>query len=193
MRTTSPRLTARERILNTACELFYTHGIRAVGVDRVIAESGAAKSTLYVHFPAKDDLIAAYLRRWDDKWRGQLRAAALQAGDTPRVQLIGVFDALNPSLEEQWYRGCPFINAAAEFEPGTVPHAVAREHKQAVRAWIRELAHAAGADDPDGLARQLTLVIDGALANERVERSCAVAAGAREVARLLIERSCPPD
>lgn len=187
------RRPARDRILDTASELFYAHGIQAVGVDRLIAESGVAKSTLYAHFPSKDDVVAAYLRRMDQNWRGHLRSAALAAGDDPREQLFGVFVALEQAAVDGRL-GCAFINAVAEYHPGSAVHAVAAEHKHAVRAWVRDLAEGAGATDPDTLAFQLTVLIDGTLAATRVEHAGAVAGAARQAARELLDAACPnPD
>ncbi len=189
--TTAPkRLPARDRILDTACELFYAHGIHAVGVDRLIAESGVAKATLYKQFPSKDDVIAAYLRRMDDNWRRYLRSAALAAGDDPREQLFGLFVALEYAAREGTL-GCAFINAVAEYEPGSTAHAITAEHKRTVREWVRDLAATAGAADPDTLAFQLTLLIDGTLAATRVERADAAAEAAKRAARDLLDAACP--
>ena len=94
MTTTARPSAARERILDTATRLFYAKGIRAVGVDLIIAESGVAKATFYKHFPAKDDLVVAYLDKVDGVWTGQLEAAAEAAGPDPADQLVGLFDAL---------------------------------------------------------------------------------------------------
>ncbi len=110
----APGTPARQRILDTAFELFYAHGIRGVGVDRIIAESGVAKATFYKYFPAKDDLVLAYLDKVDDAWTGQLKAAAEAAGPEPAEQLVGMFDALSTACRRDGYRGCAFINAAAE-------------------------------------------------------------------------------
>ena len=85
---------ARERILDAAFALFYSRGIRGVGVDLIIAESGVAKATFYKHFPSKDDLVVAYLDKVDGIWSGQLRDAAQAAGPDPASQLVGMFDAL---------------------------------------------------------------------------------------------------
>ena len=189
MSTVAERRTARERILDTASELFYAHGIHAVGVDRLIAESEVAKATLYKQFPSKDDVVAAYLRRMDDGWRRQLRAAALAAGDDPREQLYGLFVALEHAAR-QGTLGCAFINASAEYRPGSTAHAITAEHKRAVRDWVRELAAAAGAADPETLAFQLTLLIDGTLAATRVERAAEAAEAAKQAARALLDASC---
>ena len=110
---------ARDRILDTAFRLFYARGLRAVGVDTIIAESGVAKATFYRHFPAKDDLILAYLDKVDHVWTAQLQAAAHAAGPEPADQLVGLFDALTTACRRPGYRGCAFINAAAETAPGT--------------------------------------------------------------------------
>ncbi|MFE2069584.1 TetR/AcrR family transcriptional regulator [Streptomyces sp. NPDC059467] len=189
MSTTSIRRPARERILDTACELFYTHGIHAVGVDRLIAESGVAKATLYKQFPSKDDVVAAYLRRMDDSWRRQLRSAALAAGEGPREQLFGLFVALEQAARAGTL-GCAFINAVAEYDPGSTAHTITAEHKANVRDWVRGLAAAAGATDPGMLAFQLTLLIDGTLAATRVERAAEAAEAARQAARTLLDAAC---
>jgi AcrR family transcriptional regulator len=182
----------RERILATASELFSAHGLRGVGVDRIIAESGVAKSTMYVHFPSKDELAAAYLRRTDTSWRGKLRAAAEAAGDDPADRLVGLFDAVATAYTEHGFHGCPFINAAAESEAGTAPHAVTVAHKQAVRAWVRDLATAAGARDPERLALQLTLLVDGTLAAGKLEQDPAMPMAARAAAGELVAQACGP-
>lgn len=113
-----PVRAARERILDTAFGLFYAHGIRGVGIDRIIAESGVAKATFYKYFPAKDDLVLAYLDKVDAVWSEQLHAAASAAGPDPAAQLVGMFDALDSACRREGYRGCAFINAAAENEAG---------------------------------------------------------------------------
>ena len=177
---------ARDRILDTAFRLFYARGIRAVGVDLIIAESGVAKATFYKHFPAKDQLVLAYLDKVDGIWSGQLRAAADAAGPDPAAQLVGLFDALGTACRRDGYRGCAFINAAAEAVPGTPVHARTVAHKQDVRVWVRDLAAQAGAADPDALARSLTLLLDGGLADGALAADPAAAAAAKEAATHLV-------
>jgi AcrR family transcriptional regulator len=177
---------ARERILETAFRLFYARGIRAVGVDLIIAESGVAKATFYKHFPAKDDLVLAYLDKVDGIWTGQLRAAAEAAGEDPADQLVGLFDALGTACRRDGYRGCAFLNAAAEAVPGTPVHERTVAHKRAVLSWVRGLATDAGAADPDGLARALTLLLDGGLASGALDADPDAAAQAKVSARLLV-------
>jgi AcrR family transcriptional regulator len=184
-------LPARDRILDTAFRLFYAHGPRGVGVDTVVAESGVAKTTLYKHFPRKDDLVLAYLDKVDQAWFGQLRAAARDAGDKPRDQLVGMFDALASACRREGYHGCAFINTAAESEAGSDVHARTVEHKNVVRAWVTDLARRADANDPDLLARQLTLLIDGGLSAGVLDADPATPTAAKAAARALIDAACP--
>lgn len=179
-------ISARERILQTAFRLFYARGIRAVGVDLIIGESGVAKATFYKHFPSKDELVLAYLDRVDAMWTGQLRAAAEAAGAEPAEQLVGLFDALGGACEREGYRGCGFINAAAETMPGTPVHERTLAHKRAVLAWMRDLAARADAADPEALARSLALLLDGGLADGALAADPAAAAAAKETARQLV-------
>ena len=183
--------TARERILDTAFRLFYAHGPRGVGVDTVIAESGVAKATLYKHFPRKDDLVLAYLDKVDQTWFGQLRTAARAAGDDPRSQMVGMFDALVSACRREGYHGCAFINTAAESGAGSDVLARTVEHKTVVRAWLTDLARRAGAADPDLLARHLTLLLDGGLAAGVLDADPASPAAAKTAARVLVDAACP--
>ncbi|WP_406044870.1 TetR/AcrR family transcriptional regulator [Micromonospora sp. NBC_00898] len=185
------RQPARERILDSAFRLFYAYGPRGVGVDTVIAESGVAKATLYKHFPRKDDLVLAYLDKVDQAWFGQLRAAARAAGDDPRTQMVGMFDALSSGCRREGYHGCAFINTAAESETGTDVHTRTVEHKQVVRAFVTDLARRAGAADPELLARQLTLLLDGGLASGVLDVDPAAPAAAKAAAQALVDIACP--
>lgn len=185
------RRAARDRILDTAFQLFYAHGVRGVGVDTVIAESGVAKATLYKHFPRKDDLVLAYLDKVDQIWRGQLQEAADKAGPGPRDRLVGLFDALVSACRRDGFHGCAFINTAAEAASGTDVHARTVEHKAAVRAWVREMAVDAGARDPDRLARGLTLLLDGGLSAGVLDGDPRAAEAAKEAARTLVDTACP--
>ena len=186
MTSTARPSAARERILETAFALFYARGIRAVGVDLIIAESGVAKATFYKHFPAKDDLVVAYLDKVDGIWSGQLHAAAEAAGPSPADQLVGLFDALRSACRRDGYRGCGFINAAAESQPGTPVHDRTVAHKASVLAWVRDLAEQAGARDSAGLARSLTLLLDGGLASGTLDAAPEAPAVAKDTARALV-------
>jgi AcrR family transcriptional regulator len=182
----TPAGQAKDRILATAFRLFYAQGLKAAGIDAIIAESGVAKATFYKYFPAKDDLILAYLEQVDGVWTGQLRAAADAAGPDPAQQLVGLFDALSTACRRDGYRGCAFINAAAESASGTRVHERTVAHKQQILAWIRDLADRAGAADPQGLARSLTLLLDGGLASGVLDADPAAPAAARATAAQLV-------
>jgi AcrR family transcriptional regulator len=183
----TPPSAARQRILDTAFRLFYARGLRAVGVDTIIAGSGVAKATFYKHFPAKDDLVLAYLDRVDEVWTGQLRDAAAAAGPAPRDQLVGLFDALVSSCRREGYRGCAFLNAAAESVPGSPVHLRTVAHKQAVLGWVEGLATEAGADQPQVLARSLTLLLDGGLASGALDADPEAARAAQRSATALVD------
>ncbi len=189
--TTSAPSAARDRILDTAFRLFYARGLRAVGVDTIIAESGVAKATFYKYFPAKDDLITAYLDRVDRIWTGQLHEAAEAAGPAPAAQLVGLFDALGTACRRDGYRGCAFINAAAEAAPESAPHDRTVAHKQRVLAWLEDLAEKAGAEHPRRLARALTLLLDGALASGALDADPEAVDIARATAAGLVQAALP--
>ncbi|GAA4115277.1 TetR/AcrR family transcriptional regulator [Knoellia locipacati] len=187
-----PPPSARDRIVQTAFRLFYAHGIRATGIDLIIAESGVAKATFYKHFPSKDDLVVAYLDVVDEAWSGQLHAAAEAAGPAPADQLVGLFDALGNACRREGYRGCGFINAAAETAPGSRVHDRTVAHKTSVRAWVRDVAEDAGAKDPDALSRALTLLLDGGLASGALDASPDAAVVAKASAQALVGAAVGP-
>jgi AcrR family transcriptional regulator len=152
----------RQRLLETAADLFYRDGFRAIGVDTLCAASGVGKMTLYRHFPGKDDLIVAYLEESDRgfwRWFEGVTAAA----DRPADKILAFFRALEGLVAQPACHGCPFLNAAVDFpDPAHPGHQAARAHKNAVRSRFRELAEAAGYAEPAKLADQLLLLMDGA-------------------------------
>ena len=153
----------RQRILDTASTLFYERGVRAVGVDLVVEQSGVAKTSLYRHFRTKDDLVVAFLEREDRSFWGQWdEVAARHAGD-PVAELEAHLRWVAKRLARANYRGCPQINVAAEFAEAEHPaRGVSREHMQALRKRLTELARALGAARPAELGAQLGLLVNGA-------------------------------
>ena len=153
----------RQRILDTASSLFYSRGVRAVGVDLVVAESGVAKTSLYRHFRTKDDLIVAFLAREDvEFWALWDDVAAKHAGD-PAAELDAQMRWIAKRLARANYRGCPQINVAAEFAEYDHPsREVSRQHMQAMRQRLTVLARALGAARPNDLAAQLGVLVNGA-------------------------------
>jgi len=159
----------REHILDTASTLFYERGVRAVGVDLVLQESGAAKATLYRHFPTKDDLIVAYLEREEvDFWRTWDEVAARHP-KSASAELEAHLQWIGERLARGNYRGCPQINVAAEFAEASHPaREVARVHMLALRARLAAIARRLGVARPDQLAAQLGLLVNGAFASSEL-------------------------
>ncbi|HEY0832801.1 MAG TPA: TetR/AcrR family transcriptional regulator [Azospirillum sp.] len=182
--TETAQKSARERILETATELFYREGIRAVGVDTIIARSGVAKMSLYRNFASKDDLVCAWLedtgRSFWDWWD---RIVARAPGD-PRAQIAALFAALGKWRAHPAFRGCPFINTAIEYRDTDHPgRAIAEAHRREVRRRFTELAAAAGARQPALLADQLLLLLHGAYAGgpcASAQHAAAVLVGAAD-------------
>jgi AcrR family transcriptional regulator len=181
-----PVKSARERVLETATELFYREGIRAVGIDRVIAESGVAKMSLYRNFASKEDLVLAFLADADrGYWQRWDQAIAQHAGD-PRQQIRSLFTMLARRVRRPGYRGCPFINTATEFpDPQHPARAFCHAHKRQLSRRLRDLAQAVGARDPELLADQLHLLIEGAYSS--AQTLGAPRAGLEAAAEALVE------
>src|SRR3984885_6687476 len=151
---------ARQRILDTATELFYRDGINATGVERLAAESSVSKRTLYQHFPSKTAVVEEYLRGIDQR---ASRLATDTSDQTPRQRLLAVFDT--PKAPTRTLRGCPFHNAAVE-AAGTMPgvHEIVRVSKESFAEALTERAGQAGAADPRQLGNQLAVLSEGAAA-----------------------------
>ena len=183
---TMDRRPARERRLAAADELFYEEGVHTVGIDRVIERAGVAKATLYSAFGSKDELIRAYLQARHAARRERI-TRKLARYDTPRDRLLGIFDVLGESIAESGFRGCAFVNASAEARPGSAIEEVSDESRAWMRSLLVELGQAAGAADPERLARQLALLYDGATVSARMDRDPGTAAAARAAAVTLVD------
>jgi AcrR family transcriptional regulator len=186
------RGSARQRILSIAGELFYEHGFQAIGVDLIVERSGVAKTTLYRHFPSKDDLIAGYLEEADAQF-WQWFDDSLPHGANAADQLVGLFEAVQRLATDPVCLGCTFQVAAGEFpDRGHAGHRVAVAHKRAVRARLLALARAVPADDPAALADGLMMLMDGAFAATRMYGPRSPARHVATAARALIEASASP-
>jgi AcrR family transcriptional regulator len=165
----SPEKPARERIFDVAKQLFYREGIRAVGVETIVAAAGATKMSLYRTFASKDDLVVAYQKDRDALyWAWWDKIVAEHDGD-PRAQLRALFEAVATKIRRPGFRGCPFTNAAVEFpEPDHPCRAVAAANKQEQRRRLHKLAEAVGVTDPQALGDQLFLLIEGAYVSEQL-------------------------
>lgn len=154
---------ARRRILDTASRLFYGEGVHAVGIDRIIAEAGVAKATFYHHFRTKDDLVRAYLAGQHERVReGITEVLASLDGAEPREALTRLFVAMGDFSAQPEYRGCPFINAAAEYpDPSHPVRQVVTEQRRWLRNLLRERLTTLGDPAPDRTAGILMLIRDG--------------------------------
>ncbi len=176
-----------ERLLEAASDLFYREGIRAVGVDTVSERAGVSKRTLYNRFGGKDELVAEYLRRRDERWRAYLQGVTERAAE-PREKLLAVFGAYGEWLVGEDFRGCAFANAAAEIpDPNHPARIVAQRHKEGVKEHLAALAKGAGFDEPETLAERLLLLLEGATATAAMRRSGEPLDVARSVALELME------
>lgn len=178
-------------MLDAACELFYAKGVRAVGVDAIVQQSGVAKMTFYKHFPSKDDLVQAMLAQRDREWLAKLKAhlenpvaAKLPAKD----RLLAVFDLLEEWYRSEAFRGCAFLNAAAEFpDPAHPVRRLARAHKSRVRDLLIALAKPLKHTDPQKLADQILILVEGATVSAVVWGGPEPARRAKQAAATLIE------
>jgi AcrR family transcriptional regulator len=183
----------RERLLQTAGDLFYREGIHTVGIDRILAEAGVAKASLYSTFRSKDELVRAYLEERASWLRGRIEQRVAAASD-PQARILAIFDDLSDRvMEARFYNGCPFIRACAEGAPDSGP---AREVASSYRAWQRELfarlAKEAGMPRPSETSRQLSLIYDGATVTASMNREPGVGAAARKLVERLLAESVSP-
>lgn len=161
MDTAEPALRPRERLLRVAADLFYREGIHAVGVDRILAEAGVTRATMYRHFKGKEVLVEAYLGLEDETIRGYFREAAATAGpDADMLELV--IDGIAEDIARYHTRGCPFINAAAEYPaPDSPVRQLIAQHRNWFRGALQEAA--GGRDNPEQVAASLVLLRDAAL------------------------------
>src|SRR6478735_7084836 len=176
---------ARQRLLDAATDLFYNEGIHSVGVDRIIEEAGVTRATMYKQFDGKEGLVLAYLEGEDQGLRS-LFAQAAAVSDDPDVLLDLVVSGIEQDIRERHTRGCPFINAAAEYpDEGPVRDLIA-EHREWFRETLRQLAEGAGLRDPAGVAASLVLLRDAALVGGYLDGQDRVGPAFARTARELI-------
>ncbi|MFE0044895.1 TetR/AcrR family transcriptional regulator [Streptomyces albireticuli] len=177
---------AEGRLLDAAEALFYGHGVQAVGMDRIRAASGVSLKRLYQCFASKEELVEAYLRRRDRRWRGAL-AARVAAEHSVADRPLAVFDWLEEWFGEPDFRGCAFLNAFGEMGAGSAAVADAvRDHKAEVRGYLLGLVRDAGAADPEALADQLAVIVDGAITTAAVTGAPGAAGRARSAAAVVL-------
>jgi AcrR family transcriptional regulator len=157
----APRVSARERLLAAADELFYENGINTVGIDRVIERAGVAKASLYDCFGSKDELVRSYLQARSEARRARINERLSQY-DTPEEKILSIFDLLGELASQPGFRGCAFVRASADAGSSDRVKSVCEESRGFILGKFTDLAREAGASEPELLGRQLVLLYDGA-------------------------------
>jgi AcrR family transcriptional regulator len=184
------QLSKRDQLVETAWQLFYRDGYHATGIDRILAQAGVAKMTLYKHFRSKDELILAALEKRSAQFRESFSRFLHSKKRVPERQLLAVFDWLIHWVSSKEFRGCFFQKAMAEYQDVQDPiHQAALAHKAAFHGEIRRLVTEAGLAIPKGLADQLALLVEGAIVNSHAIGSPVPAVQAREAAQSLIKNA----
>lgn len=180
----------RQRLLAAAEILFYNEGFHAVGLDRILREVGISKQGFYRHFSSKEDLIIEVLRWHEHWWSDQCRHVLEKVGgDDPGRQLAVFANLLLEIMIEEGFRGCFFINAAAQFPNASDPvNRAAVESKEKIERMVRDLALRAGSTDPVGFAQQLLLLFEGAFATRHLRRTSEIVPVVRRLADELFAR-----
>jgi AcrR family transcriptional regulator len=177
---------ARKRLLDAATDLFYSEGIHSVGVDRIIESAGVTRATMYKQFDGKEGLVLAYLRGEDERLRALFTEASAASTD-PEVLLDLVIAGIEQDIRERHTRGCPFINAAAEYPDAGPVRSLIDDHRDWFRATLEQVAAAAGLSDPADVAASLVLLRDAALVGGYLDGQDRVAPAFARTARGVID------
>lgn len=193
----------REKLIDSANDLFYQHGFRATGIEAILKNAGVSKMTLYHHFKSKDDLVLAVLRKVDQDIRGFYFEKLPTDCASAKKQLLGLFDILADWLNGRQsicgqvgkhFRGCLAIRASLEYpDPEDPIFRMAREHKWLWTKHIKEIAAAGGISDPQSLAKDISLLFEGAYATSMLSTDDSSVWDAKRIAAILIENSFAED
>lgn len=179
----------QHRILTTAEALIYQNGIHATGMDLLVKTSGVARKSIYRHFENKDQVAAAALNARDVRWLAWFRQECDKA-DSPEARILRMFTVLKGWFTSEGYRGCAFINTAGEVgDPDDPIRRIAKHHKQKLFDYTLELAGQLDIEQPAALARQLLVLMEGAITVSRVMGDHDAADTARDVAQLLLKQA----
>jgi AcrR family transcriptional regulator len=188
-----PDPAARDCILDVAARLFYEQGVHAVGLQQVIDEYGCGKNLLYREFPSKDDLVVAWLERSYRDWDAHMAEITAPHADDPAAQLVAIIRSAADEVAQPGYRGCSLRKTHLEFpDPGHPAHRIAVRYVEDLRHRLHDLAHRAGARDPDVLADRLLLILDGLLTNGAVLGASGAAGAAVGLAEELVREATAP-
>lgn len=182
---------ARRRIVETAERLFYAEGVRAVGIDRIIAEAEVAKMTLYNHFASKDDLILAVLQYRETQFDAMFAKSVERHTGKGMDKLEAFFAALKDWFKSAGFRGCSFINARVELADADHPASkFSAQHKQRFHAMLKEIiTETVGAEVAASLTPAIALMVEGAIVTAVMEQSASPADVAKDAALTLVSRS----
>jgi len=187
-RTPTARGEPRDRILDTAYDLFSHRGVRAVGVDEVIDRAGVAKATLYRHFPSKDDLVLAFLERREQRWTlDMVEAEAKRRGSTPEEQLLAIFDVFDEWFRRADFDACSFISVLLEMGAEHPLGRASIRHLENIRSIVRRLAEEAGLREPMAFGHAWHILMKGSII-AAAEGDADAAQRAKSMARLLIDQ-----
>lgn len=181
----------REKILKTAEELIYQNGIHAMGMDLLVKTSGVARKSIYRHFANKEDVASAALTERDERWMQWFRRES-DKGETPQERILNMFTALKSWFESDGFRGCAFINTAGEVgDPEDPIRQIAKMHKQKLLDYTLEVCGQLGVKEPEILAKQLLILLEGAITTSYVMGDWSAADKARDIAKMMLEQISP--
>ncbi|MFC4347134.1 TetR/AcrR family transcriptional regulator [Kordiimonas lipolytica] len=188
------RASRKDELIDKALEAFYRDGFHATGMDKLVAETGISKTSMYKYFRTKEDLILATLERRHERLTALLVDGPAARADTPKGQLVASFDALQEWIAGDDFNSCMFIKASSEYQDPSHPiHQAAAAHKRSLTDHLASLARRAGAKEPETLARQLMLLKEGAIVTAHIQGKAFAAPDAKDAARTLINLACPKD
>ena len=178
----------RQALIDTALKLFAEHGFHSTGIDWIAEEAKVSKKTMYQHFRSKEELIVAVLRQHDGMFRNHFMKSVQQASENPREQLLAIFDVAYNWFEQKDFYGCLFINATGEYsDRNPAIQSACLEYKRMIRQFIEQLTRSAGVPDPEKLASELSILLEGAIVTSQVSGIKDSAKTAKLAAKTLID------
>jgi len=182
-----PKPSRREHLINTAIILFCEHGYHATGIDKLLETAGVSKKTMYQYFRSKEELIYAALRQYDGMFRNDFMKAVESASETPAGKLLAIFDVAETWFKDNKFFGCMFINAIGEYSEKSSPiREIGKQFKQLMWNYVVGLAKKAGMQNPEILADELCLLLEGAIVTAQVSDKPQAASTAKSIAAILI-------
>jgi len=190
MKTTLSKLSKRDQLIQAALKLFAKNGIHATGVDAIVEQSGVTKKTLYAHFRTKEELVLAVLRHYDGLARNEFMRKVKSGGKTPKARLLAIFDFAERWFQQSNFYGCLFINTIGEYSDNdTAIRQICQDYKKLVKAYILSLCEQVGTSDPQELAEELALLLEGATVTAQVSQNPQTAKIAKRAAKVLIDKA----